>query len=47
MGTKNWRMVVMRMKCPDCGAEILRKEQAKVEGNFYACANCGTIVYRA
>ncbi|MFB0514842.1 MAG: hypothetical protein ACETVQ_04615 [Candidatus Bathyarchaeia archaeon] len=36
------------MKCPNsnCSSEIDKTKQRKAESNFYACKNCGTILYR-
>jgi predicted RNA-binding Zn-ribbon protein involved in translation (DUF1610 family) len=32
--------------CPACGGYIDQAEQDKVEGNFYVCGNCFTVIYR-
>ncbi|MFB0514450.1 MAG: hypothetical protein ACETVQ_02625, partial [Candidatus Bathyarchaeia archaeon] len=43
------RLEVKRlMKCPNsnCNSEIDKTKQRKAESNFYACKNCGTILYR-
>ena len=31
--------------CSECGVYIDRAEQDKVEGNYYVCGNCFTVVY--
>jgi len=31
--------------CPECGVYIDRTEQDKVEGNYYVCGNCLTVIY--
>ena len=35
-----------KFTCPACGGYIDQAEQDKVEGNFYACGNCFTVMYR-
>ena len=33
--------------CPECGVYVDQAEQDKVEGNYYVCANCFMVTYRA
>jgi len=38
--------IEMLLDCPSCGAVLDCASQDKTPSNFYACANCGCIVYR-
>jgi len=33
-----------KLVCPKCGGHIDKAEQDKVEGNFYVCNDCFTII---
>lgn len=40
------RVDLLYSRCPGCGGAIDVKAQDRVEGNFYYCSKCGTILYR-